>query len=486
MGFTFLDYSVLVLYLVATAIFGLWMGRGQVTLRDYFLGGRNLPWWAVCFSIVATETSTLTFIGVPAIAFSGSMVFIQVALGYIIGKTLVSFLLIPAYFKGEIQSAYEVLFFRFGKPTRNASALVFQVNRALADGVRLFATALVLSVVTGIGDIWTVTIIGVITVVYTVYGGLTAVVWNDVVQLFVYVGGALLAALLLVDRIPGGLDTVLSTASDAGKLQFFDFAFSWNNPYTFWAALIGGAFLTFATHGTDQMMVQRYLACRSRRDSQMALIASGVIMLAQFFVFLTIGVMLYCFYDLFPMEQELTQADRVFPTFIVQEMPSGISGLIIAAVFAAAMSTLSSSLNSLSSSTVNDFYRAYIAPKASDGHYLRVSRLVTVAWGLVLVVVSILARNWGEVLEVGLTITSLVMGSVLGVFLLGALGRVATQRGALVGMVCGLIATLAAHFSGYLAWTWYVLIGTMVTVLVGLVVSRAWAQRPGPSAPRTQ
>ncbi len=480
MAFSTLDYIVLFTYLAASACFGLYVGRGQRNLQDYFLGGGGMPWWAICFSIVATETSTLTFIGAPAISYTGNLTFLQVALGYVIGKILVTTILLPGYMQGRLQTAYELLESRFGNRVRTASAVLFQVTRALADGVRLFATALVLTVVTQISDNWTIAIIGAVTIVYTLYGGMRAVVWNDVVQLAVYVGGALLAFWLLLDKIPGGWSEMTLLAGD--KLQVFDFAFDFSRPYTFWGALIGGAFLTFSTHGADQMMVQRYLTCGTRRGSSRALILSGVIVFFQFLLFLLIGVMLYGFYQLNPMQSELEQADRIFPLFIVDHMPAGISGLIIAAIFAAAMSTLSSSLNSLSSSTVNDFYRPFLRPDASDQHYLRASRLATLGWGVILVGISFLAKGWGSVLETGLTIASITMGSVLGIFLLGILSKSAGERSGLAGMATGLAVMLGVKFLAVddagvplVAWTWYVLIGTATTLLTGLLFSRGKA-----------
>lgn len=472
MAFTTLDYLILGLYLVMTAAFGMVVGRGQKTTKDYFLGGKNIPWWALSLSIVATETSTLTFIGAPAIAFTGNLTFLQLAVGYIIGKLLVSFILLPGYFKGEIQTAYEILNNRFGRRVRDLSVLLFQSSRCLADGVRLFATGLVLSVVTQISDIWTVVLIGVITVIYTFYGGMTAVAWNDVIQLFVYVGGAILAFVVILDRIPNGWDGMLAQATSDQKLQFIDFSFDFTEPYTLLAGLVGGAFLTFATHGTDQMMVQRYLACGSELRSKVALLVSGVIVLLQFLLFLLIGVMLYVFYQHFPLDHELDQVNRIFPLFIVQELPPGISGLIIAAIFAAAMSTLSSSLNSLSSSSLNDIYKPYLAPAASEEHYLRASRILTLIWGAVLILVSFMARNLGEVLEAGLTITSFTMGSVLGIFLLGVLTKRTQQKAGFISMIVGLGAMLVVSQTLPIAWTWYVLIGTSVTFVCGLVLSR--------------
>ena len=480
MGFGGLDYAVLFLYLMATAAFGLWMGRDQGSLQAYFLGRRSLPWWAVCFSIVATETSTLTFIGAPAIAYDGNLTFLQVAFGYIIGRILVTLILLPGYFQGHIVSAYEVLQKTLGTPVRNFSAFLFQANRLLADGVRLFATALVLSVVTQISDFWTVILIGLITVVYTYYGGLVAVVWNDVVQLVIYVGGALIAAWMLLDQIPGGWNQMVITANQAGKLQFLDFELLFSRPYTIWGGILGGAFLTFATHGTDQMMVQRYLSCRNLNDSRRALVLSGLLVFFQFLLFLLIGIMLYVYYLDVPIGREVSQSNEIFPIFIVDKMPTGVAGLIIAAVFAAAMSTLSSSLNSLSSSFVNDYYRPILAPGRGDRHYLQVSRFSTLGWAVALILVSQLAKQWGEVLQAGLTITSIVMGSVLGAFLLAHWHPRSSGLSTLIGMVCGLLGvlTIVAAFPGAIAWTWFVLIGTSITFGVGSFMTVFFPRNP--------
>jgi len=477
MGFTGIDYVVLVVFLAANVLLGTWLGRGQKTINDYFLAGKRIPMWAISLSIVATETSTLTFIGAPAIAYTGNLTFLQLAFGYIIGKVLVSTLLIPAYFKGEIQTAYQLLQARFGQAVRTLSSLVFVVTRGLSDGVRLFATGLVLAAITDMTDLTTMIVIGVITVVYTYFGGMKAVIWTDVVQLFIYLGGAIVAFFLLLDRIPGGWGEVVAAAAPLSKFQFLDFTFDITKTFTFWAGILGGAFLTFATHGSDQMMVQRYLASGSKRDSQVALILSGVIVFFQFILFLVIGVMLFAFYRHFPPAEAIKQADQVFPLFIVNQMPAGLSGLVVAAVFAAAMSTLSSCLNSLSSSTTNDFYRVYFVPRASDAHYLRMSRIFTLGWGAILVAVSMVAKNWGSVLLAGLTIQSITMGVLLGIFLLGLASRRANQASALAGMSAGLAVILVVHFSGRVALTWCTLIGTSVTLLVGLAVSRLVTKR---------
>jgi len=477
MGFSTADYTILVLYLVGTAAFGTWLGRGQKDTRDYFLGGQKMSWWAISASIVATETSTLTFIGAPAIAYEGNLNFLQLAVGYLIGKTMVSFVLIPGYFRGEVHTAYQVLQTQFGKRIRNFSALIFLVTRSLSDGVRLFATALVLSVVTQVSDVWTIAIIGLVTLVYTFYGGMAAVVWNDFIQLVIYLGGAVLAFFVILDKIPGGWSQVATVAGSEGKLAFLNLGLDFSQPYTLLAGLVGGAFLTFATHGTDQLMVQRYLSCGHQKRSQLALIVSGVVVILQFWLFLLIGVMLFVFYREFPLSEPLDQVNRVFPLFIVNEMPRGVSGLVIAAIFAAAMSTLSGSLNSLASSSLNDFYRSRLKPGADEAHYLRASKLLTLAWGGVLMGLALLARNWGEVLQVGLTITSFTMGSVLGIFLLGTLSKRVDERAGIVGMIAGLAVMTGVILLTQIAWTWYALIGTAATVFVAMTANR-WLASP--------
>lgn len=488
MGFSALDYLVLALYLVGTALFGTLLGRGQKTTTDYFLGGKQMSGWAICISIVATETSTLTFIGAPAIAYSGNLTFLQLAAGYLLGKLLVSLVLIPGYFRGELQTAYELLHYRFGGKVRVLAAALFQLTRALADGIRLFATGLVLAVVLQISDVWAVVIIGVITIFYTFYGGMSAVVWNDVLQWVIYVAGGLLVAFTIWQALPGGWESVEAAAEAGHKLQVLDWSWDLTRTYTFWSGLLGGAFLTFSTHGTDQMMVQRYLACGRPRTSQLALLASGVIVFAQFVLFLSLGILLYAFYQHFPLDRELTQTDRILAIFIVEELSPGLSGLIVAAIFAAAMSTLSSSLNSLASSLVHDFYRNWSRSPGSESRLLRLSRFCTLGWGVLLVGIAILARNAeASVLENALTITSIPMGSILGVFLLGVWFPRIREKAALAGMSAGilvvfLLALLGISGRPLVAWTWYVLVGTGATLAAGIVASRLERSASPPKA----
>jgi solute:Na+ symporter, SSS family len=486
MGFSAIDYLVLVLYLAGITVFGSLFRRSQRTVRDYFLGAKKTPWFVISLSIVATETSTLTLIGVPALAYAtyahpeegGTLTYLQVVLGYIVGRFIISFIFIPAYFQGDLLTAYELLNRRFGSRTKHVAASLFLVMRALAEGVRVFAASLVLAAVLSASLpalphlwLWSILIVGTLTLIYTFEGGIAAVIWTDLIQLVIYLGGSLIAAYELLRLIPGGWRTALSQAEAAGKLQVLSFSWDPTLPFTFWAGLIGGTFLTMASHGTDQLLVQRLLTCRNRRESQKALVASGFMVLFQFALFLLIGVMLFSYYRFAPAPA-LATTDEIFPEFIVTSLPHGIAGLVIAAIFAAAMSNLSGSLNSLSSTTVLDFYKPLAGGRCTEAHLLAVSRWSTAAWGLVLIIIAVMARDWGSVFTAGLSIASLVYGPMLGAFLLGVLTPRSTGTGAIAGMAVSLATMLAVKSFTRLAWTWYVLVGTVLCVAVGIAVSR--------------
>jgi len=471
MVLTWLDYVVIAAYLLAITAFGSWFARFQKTTRDYFLTGRSVPWWAICFTIVATETSTLSFIGVPAGAYAGNMTFLQLALGYIAGRFLVSALFIPAYFRGELFTSYELLQRRFGASVKNTAAIIFMITRTLADGVRLFATALVISVVTQVPVPWTVVLLGAAMIVYTVRGGVAAVIWTDVVQMFVYVAGALVVFVALLWRIDGGWATVVSVGEAAGKFQVLDFATDPTRIYTFWAGLLGGIALTLATHGTDQFLVQRLLSARSSREAARGLVLSGFIVFAQFTLFLVIGVMLYVYYQQVPLPRPLTRNDEILPLFVVSGIPAGISGFIVAAIVAAA---LSPSINALAATTVNDFYLKYVRPGADEALLMRVSRRATIFWGIAQIGVA-LAAQWiaRSVLDAGLLVLSFAAGPVLGAFLTGVLTTRVDSRAMLSGMIAGTAAVTWVWKFNLCAWTWYALLGAVVTGAVALVVSFA-------------
>ncbi len=470
MVLTWADYLVIGGYLLAITAFGSWFARFQKTTRDYFLTDRSVPWWAICFTVVATETSTLTFIGVPAAAYSGNMTFLQLVFGYVVGRVLVSLLFIPAYFRGDLFTSYELLNRRFGPRVKNLAAVIFLVTRSLADGVRLFATALVVAVVTQVPVTWTVVVIGTAMVIYTVRGGVSAVIWTDVVQMFVYVAGALAVFVALLALIPGGWTTVVQTGEAAGKFRVLDFSTDPTTVYTFWAGLVGGVALTLATHGTDQFLVQRLLSARSAREAARGLVLSGFIVLAQFVLFLVIGVMLYTFYQHVPLPAPLARADEILPTFLVNSLSHGVAGFVVAAIVAAA---LSPSINSMAATTVNDFYVKYWRRDADEATLMRVARQWTVFWGIVQVAIAIGAQ-WMDrsVLDAGLAVLSFASGSVLGAFLIGTLLPRVGERETLAGMIVGLAAMTYVWGWTRVAFTWYVFIGATATVAVAWGLSR--------------
>jgi len=476
-----LDTLVLVVYLSGVVAFGLWVGRGQKGASDYMLGGRDLPWWAILLSIVATETSTVTFLSIPGFAWSRDFTWIQLGVGFLVGRLLVVAVLLPHYFSGEFFTAYDVLHRRFGGTMAQAASLLFVVTRSLADGLRLFLTAIVVQEMSGLALPWAIGIVGLATVAYTFFGGMKAVVWTDVIQFVIYVGGAAAALVLLVSRLPGGLGEMLAVGSAAGHLHAIDLTFSFTEPYVLWAGLVGGAFLTLGSHGADQLMVQRYLCARSQTDAARALTVSGFVVLLQFAFFLLIGVGLYAFYQAFPPVLPFDRPDRVFARFIVEELPSGLVGLVLGAVFAAAMSTLSSSLNSSATALANDFYRPLAGPAATPGRLVGVTRSLTVFFGLVQVAVALGGRFLGDtVVENVLKVAGFTTGITLGVFFLGIFARRVGQHAALVGFLLGLSVMSVVAFATPLAWPWYTLVGSAVTFVLGWGASLLVA---GPSGP---
>jgi solute:Na+ symporter, SSS family len=476
MGLNPLDFAIIAIYLVGITLFGMRFRKRQRTLRDYFLAGRDIPWWAIALSIVAAETSTLTIISIPGLAYDTNLTFLQVVMGYVVGRFIISFVLLPHYFRGELFTAYELIERRFGPRLRTLTSGLFLVTRAAAEGVRIYAVSIVVSIALGTGEIASIAIITVLTLIYTFEGGLAAVIWTDVVQTVIYVGGTLVGVATIIHYVPGGWSHIHQIAAAEGKLRVFDFTPTFWKPYTFWAGVIGGAFLTTASHGTDQLIVQRLLAARSQRQSVAALLSSGAAILFQFALFLLLGVMLFAYYML--PSTHFVKADRIYPTFIVTRMPHGISGLLIAAILAAAMSNLSAALNSLSSSTILDFYLR-LRPQTPENRKMYLSRLSTVMWATVLFILAVLALQYvGRVVEVGLKIASIAYGALLGVFLLGVLTRRATQYGAMIGMLCGLVTEVYLWQRTAVPFTWWVAIGTVVTFLVGYGASSLLKRSP--------
>jgi solute:Na+ symporter, SSS family len=487
-----LDILVVVVYLAGTTLLGIWVGRRQRDAKDYFVAGREIPWWAVLFSVVASETSALTFISIPALAYGANLGFLQIAAGYILGRIVVARTLLPRYYEGELVTAYTLLERRFGLATRRLTSIVFMATRALADAVRVFATAVPIALV--LGPVMprqyvmptAVLILGTLTVIYTYRGGMRAVVWTEILQASVYLIGGTAALILLGRVVTGGWGSIMAAAGPAGKLRAVEWYTGFDKPYTLLSGLIGGAFLSMASHGADQLIVQRLLSSRSLKDAQKAIVGSGIVVFFQFALFLLVGVGLWALYG----ERRFAPPDAVFPTFIIEHMPHGLVGLLLAAILAATMSTHSGAINSLAAAATHDIYLPLTGRMADDPRTLRVGKLFALAWGVVLTGGALLfpQNQQTPVVIIALSIASFTYGGLLGTFFLGNFWRRARQRDALAGLAVGLTVMALIVFAGQLikaypglaptlaplakiAFTWYVLIGTTITLLVGVASS---------------
>ena len=480
MGLNASDFLVIIAYLAALTLFGLRFRRRETTLRGYFLADKRISWWAISLSIVAAETSTLTIISVPGLAYEQDFRFLQLIFGYVVGRVIVAFLLVPHYFRGELITAYQFIDRRFGGRLRTLTAGLFLITRAAGEGIRIFAVAIMVRIALGsflsgmsdLGrDVAAIAIVTLLTLIYTFEGGMAAVIWTDVVQLALYLAGAVTAVFVLAHSVPGGWAEISSVAGQAGKFRLLDFSWNLYSNYTFWSGVIGGTFLITATHGVDQLIVQRLLAARTENQAKLAIVSSGIAVLFQFALFLLIGAMLFSFYALTPLAQPPSRTDAIFPSFVATRMPHIVSGFIIAAILAAAMSNLSAALNSLSSTLVVDFY-ARFAPQSTEERRVRLARIATVGWAVLLFGLALAARHGGKVLEMGLSIASVAYGCLLGVFLLGVISTRASERGAMAGMVTGFALNLWLWQFTRVAFTWYVVFGGVATLVIGYGASR--------------
>lgn len=511
-----LDLIIIFGYLIGITLFGIFYAGKQETTEDYFVGDRNVPWWAIAASIVATETSTITFISVPGVAFArgGNFEFLQVVFGYLCGRVVISLLFIPLYFKGELQTVYQLLGDRFGTKVKMLASALFVVMRNIADGIRLLLTAFVLAAVyvafqpeTSYDTVvvGSIILLGLVMIVFTFFGGMEAVIWIEVVQLAIYIGGAVAAAVVLIQQIDGGFSNAVALGEQFQKFNIIDWGFRDTNYnfwipfsesglqfslpfdftkiYTFGAGLLGGCFLTMSTHGTDQYLVQRYLCTDKASRASLALLSSGAVILGQFIGFLFIGVLLFAFYAPFnspeyaqagvagssiPATFPFSGGDKVFPDFITKFMPTGLSGLVVAAIFAAA---LSSSLNSIAATAVNDLYKPFAKDK-SDKHLLRFSGVLTVVVGIIQIVIAVaFMKTASSALNLALSVASLINGPILGVFLVGTFLKKAKEIHALVGMAASICLMLYILLGTKIAWTWYALIGSLTTFAIAFLAS---------------
>jgi SSS family solute:Na+ symporter len=463
-----IDLLVMVVYFAAVIAIGAYFTGQQKDAADYFLGRHAMPWWAVMLSVVATETSALTVISIPGVAARGDLTFLQLPFGYLVGRIGVALWLLPGYFRGEQETAYTRLETRFGGTTRKLASAIFMSIRALGDSVRVFATAIPLHIVTGLSIFWCVIIVAVATLAYTWAGGIKAVIWVDVMQMCIYVVAGI-AAILVAISLAGNAGDIIDTAMEAGKLKTFDWDISFTSTYTFWGGMIGGALLSAASHGTDHLIVQRLLATRSLADARRALIGSGVLVIIQFGIFLIVGTLLWAA----GADDPSLSGDELFATFVVDQLPTGLSGLVIAGIFAAAMSTVSSSLNSLASAATHDFY-APITRRDDARHLLAVGRLATVAWAVVLAGGALAFQSRDQpVVELALSISSITYGGLLGTYILGGIAQRARQVDAITGIVVATVSMLVIVLAkpgplANLAWPWYVPLGTAIALAAGL------------------
>lgn len=479
MHVTSIDYAIIIVYLIAIAALGKFSGGKQKSVKDYFIGSQQIPWWVISFSIVAAETSTLTFISIPGLAYLTNLNFLQLTFGYLIGRILVALFFLPAYYKGELSTAYAFLETRFGNKTRSLASITFLFTRVAADGVRLFATAIPLYLMLDISPMIAIIIMAIVALLYTFTGGLKGVIWVDAVQMFIYIGGAFLSLIFLINYLPDGLFSTLSQIQISSKLSIFNFGFEngisgfFAQPYTLLSGLIGGAFLSMSSHGTDQLVVQRLLAAKNLAESKKSLITTGVIIILQFALFLFVGILLFAYYGKLDIK-----SDEIFIKFIIEVLPSGVKGFIIAGLFAAALSTLAGSITSLSSSVIMDLYLP-LKKSVDEKKNLLISKLLTIFWAAMLIVSAFFFMNSSKaVVELALSIASFTYGGLLGTFLLGLSNKNVKQNHAIAGFISAIIVMIFVITFKVVAWTWFILIGVSVTIIVGNLLNFVFS-KPG-------
>ena len=461
-----IDYVIIIVFMGGVFIAGTLLGRGVTNIKGYFSANNDLPWWAVMLSIVAAETSVLTFLSIPGLAYLGNFSFLQVCMGYIVGRVIISFVLLPMYSGGKFITVYQAITEKAGVPMQRVMSITFMFTRLLADGVRLFAVAIPLSMITGLSFMQSIWILGIVTIFYTWFGGIRAVVWMDVAQWVIYISAGIIA-LWVGSKILPDISNSLSIVLEQGKAQIFDWKFSLKG-YNIFSGVIGGAMLSMASHGTDQLIVQRVLSCKNMKDSRKALIGSGVVVFFQFALFMIIGLMMYMVWNGASLGMlGLHKPDALFTKFIIENLPPVVKGIAVAGIFAAAMSTLSGSLSSLSSSTIVDILKPIFKDKIDDKKLLYYGRIATLSWGILMVGGASLFRNINNpLIEIGLSVASFTYGGMLGVFILVRFFKKVETWQYMVSFFGAIITMIFVIKFTEIHWTWYVLIGNLATIII--------------------
>lgn len=485
------DWLVILLYLCGIVALGVWFGKDQRSTRDYFLGSKNTSWWAIGFSIVAAETSALTIIGVPALAFGSNLAFIQMIIGYVIARVILAVVMVPHYLKGEIYSPYQLFADRLGASARRTAGGFFLLSETLAAGVRVYVVSIPLQLMLGIGVVPAILIFVGLALLYTCIGGVKAVIWTDAVQFGLFLMGGLFTLLYIPSLVDGGLPEVLSKAASGGKLHWFNSAFTLHEPFNIWMGVIGGTVMVMSSHGAEQLIVQRVLACKNVADGRKALILSAVMVFPLFLVFLFVGAMLWVFYQTHPFGVPIPETrpgikanDFVFPIFMLTEVPHVLRGFLIVAILSAAMSSVSSALTSLASVSTMDFVKGRHG-RRSEGFYLGFSRWSTIFWGGMLILTAYLSREVAFVLNAAFTLRGLTSGALLGGVLLAVFWKSGRAQPVIIGMLVSLACMIlisqvswtetvdAVSVQRSVFWPWYTIIGTVVTLGTTAAAGRA-------------
>ncbi len=478
------DWVIVFGYLLGIIGIGVWFGRDQQNTRDYFLGSRNVPWWAIGLSIVAAETSALTIIGVPAMAFGKDLSFVQMVLGYVVARLVLAVIMVPRYLKGEIYSPYQLLADTFGPSARQTAAGLFLLSETLAAGVRVYVACIPIQLMLGIHVLPAVVLFVLLSLVYTYVGGVKAVIWTDAVQFGLFVAGGLFTVGYIPHLVPGGLSAVWNEAAMAGKLHWLNPGFSFSLPFNLWMGLIGGTFVTLSSHGAEQLIVQRVLACGSVPDGRKALVLSAIVILPLFLIFLGVGTMLWVYYQHFAPGIPIPEArpgikanDFIYPIFMLTAVPHWLKGFLIVAILSAAMSSVSSALTSLSSVSTMDFLQP-LFPSRSDTFYLRFSKLSTVAWAAILIGVAYASREVVFVLNAAFSLRGLTSGALLGALVLVLLWKRTAPGPVIIGMLVSLGVMVAVSLNPpqipKIDWPWFTLLGTITTLGTAALARACW------------